>query len=68
MDDGAAKNTDVEIWRETPDTYYTPSIFVTEGGGIGINVGGLCIVKPVREWHLLGAAADGHPLSIAETI
>ena len=55
MDDQPCKNTDVEIWREAPGDYYSPSIFVTEQGGIGINVGGLCIVKPVRDWHLLAA-------------
>jgi hypothetical protein len=50
----AAKNTDREIWRETPDDYYSPSIHVTEHGeGIGIDVGGYVFVKPVREWHRL---------------
>lgn len=51
--DDAAKNTDVEIWRETEGDYYSPSIFVTEQGGIGINVGGHCAVKPVCDWHAL---------------
>ena len=48
-----AKNTDRELWRERPEDYYAPSIFVTEGGGIGINVDGHVIVKPVRDWHRL---------------
>jgi hypothetical protein len=61
-------NTDVEIWRETPGDYYAPDIFVTKEGGIGINVGGLCIVKTVREWHILAAEADGIPTSIAQSI
>lgn len=43
----AALNTDREIWRESENG---PSIHVTEGGGIGINVGGHVIVLPVREW------------------
>lgn len=45
------QSTDVEIWRETPDDYYSPSIHVTQSGGVGINVGGYVIVKPVRDWH-----------------
>ena len=31
------------------------ALYVTERGGIGINVGGLCIVKSLREWHELAA-------------
>lgn len=46
-------NTDKELWREIEDDYYSPSIHVTEHGGIGINVGGCVAVKPVREWHKL---------------
>lgn len=48
-----AKNTDRELWRERNGDYYAPSLFVTEGGGIGMNVGGTVIVRPVREWHKL---------------
>lgn len=51
MTEQTAANTDREIWRETPGDYYSPSIHVTEGGGIGINVGGTVIVRPVRDWH-----------------
>lgn len=47
------RNTDRELWRETPGDYYAPSLHVTEGGGIGMNVGGFVIVKPIREWHAL---------------
>ncbi len=47
----AQQNTDREIWRKVPGDYYSPSIHVTEGGGIGINVGGFVIVKPVEWWH-----------------
>jgi hypothetical protein len=55
MGDGGPKvNTDREIWRETPGDFYAPSIHVTEGGGIRIDVGGMVRVKPVREWHRLG--------------
>jgi hypothetical protein len=54
------KNTDRQLWREVKDDYYAPSIFVTEAGGIGIDVGGYVIVKPLREWHKL-AAPNGAP-------
>ena len=49
----AAKNTDRELWRREPDNYYSPSIHVTSGGGIGINIGGLVIVRTTEEWHAL---------------
>ena len=54
-DQKAFANTDRELWRE-PDTtgngdFYSPSIHVTERGGIGINVGGNVIVMPLRLWH-----------------
>ena len=51
MDDGPCENTDKEIWREVEGDYYSPSIHVTESGGIGVNVGGYVIVAPVEEWH-----------------
>lgn len=53
--DGQYKNTDREIWRETLDDFYSPSMHVTASGSIGINVGGHVIVMPVREWHKLAA-------------
>lgn len=53
MKRSGAKNTDREIWRKVPGDYYSPSIHVTEGGGIGIDVGGFVIVKPVKWWHEL---------------
>ena len=46
-------NTDKEIWRKIPGDCYSPSIHVTEGGGIGINVGGHVKVAPVEEWFKL---------------
>ena len=52
--DNAAINTDRELWREVPDDYYSPSVFVTENGSIGINVGGNCLTAYVREWHKAG--------------
>ena len=47
-------NTDKEIWRERPGDYYSPSIHVTEHGGIGINFHGHVIVAPVKTWYELG--------------
>jgi hypothetical protein len=53
----AYENTDKEIWREIPDDYYAPSIFVTAQNTIGINVGGSVYVKHVHEWHRLAHPA-----------
>jgi len=47
-------NTDKEIWRKIPEDFYSPSIHVTEFGGIGINVGGYVLVAPVEKWHEAG--------------
>jgi hypothetical protein len=58
MTGGFSENTDRELWRERPDDYYAPSIHVTQGGAIGINVGGAVYVKPLRAWHELAVAAD----------
>lgn len=45
------QNTDTELFREVKDDYYAPSVHVTRDGKIGMNVGGLVIVLPIREWH-----------------
>jgi len=64
---GVAVNTDRELWREPSMPpgmeYYAPSIHVTEGGGIGIDVGGIVFVKPLREWHRL-AMVDSAPRAL----
>lgn len=55
-DTAECKNTDRELWRSPDDgrgSYYADSIHVTEGGGIGIDVGGHVIVKPLRDWHAM---------------
>lgn len=62
----AGVNTDRELWREThPEgdafSYYSPRVFVTEGGGIGIDVGGNVIVKSLRDWHALAALPAAVP-------
>jgi hypothetical protein len=49
----AAENTDRELFREIEGDYYSPSLHVTKDGHIGINVGGLVIVKTLIEWHAL---------------
>lgn len=54
------ENTDREIWRgpdEGSGSYYADSVHITKDGGLGINVGGTVIVKPLRDWHGLAAAA-----------
>lgn len=61
---GPCENTDREIYREPPGDYYAYSIHVTQGGGIGINVGGTVYVKPLVEWHRLagGPFTPSHAL------
>ena len=57
-------NTDREIWRETKDDYYAPSMHVTISDGIGINVGGTVFLMPIRAWHAL-ACQDKKQLDIS---
>ncbi len=52
-------NTDKEIWRKTKGDFYSPSIYLTKSGAIGINVGGYCIVKSIEEWHKLAIKRRG---------
>lgn len=35
------------------DQAFGDEILVIKGGGVGFNVGGRVVVKPVREWHRL---------------
>lgn len=42
----AIANTDRTLWRDEDD-----SVFITQGGGLGINCGGHVIVKPLLAWH-----------------
>jgi len=56
-----AANTDRELWREPPGDYYSNLIFVTEGGGIGIDVGGHVIVMQLAAWHALARPALEDP-------
>lgn len=51
MSDECRQNTDRELWRSVEGDYYADSLFVTEAGGIGINVGGNVRVMSLRGWH-----------------
>jgi NTP pyrophosphatase (non-canonical NTP hydrolase) len=50
-----AENTDRELWREREGDYYSDRLFVTKGGGIGMDCGGNVKVRPVRAWHEMDA-------------
>lgn len=56
MTDIGRLNTDREIWRGMGGDYYADSIFVTQGGGIGINHGGHVVVQPLSKWF--GAVSE----------
>ena len=51
-------NEDKEIWRKIKSDYYSPSIFVTKRGWIGINVGGYVFEKPIENWHRMAKEAE----------
>lgn len=60
--DNAARNTDRHLWPDTiPEGQPHETIHVTAQGGIGINVGGYVIVKPLAEWHRLAKFAPVRP-------
>jgi len=67
-EDCVALNTDTILWVEPPpiDTPFAPqnSIHVTQGGGIGMQVGGHVIVMPLREWHALALRDHAASLQI----
>ena len=61
MNEGSCQNNDKILYREKNSTHYgsfDDSLFVTEGGGIGINVAGTVYVKPLKEWHQLSNEDD----------
>jgi len=48
------ENTDRELWRGPDDgrgDYYADRVFVTAGGGIGIDHGGRRAVMLPKDWH-----------------
>lgn len=57
-------NTDREIWREREGDYFSPSIFVTEKGAIGINVGGQVIIRRIERWHEIATTSSSVARSI----
>lgn len=56
-------NTDRELWREPEDRngMSMANVFVTIDGGIGMNVGGSCVVMPIREWFKLANVPEPKP-------
>ena len=48
-------NTDKTIYIVPPkdwkDKGYTPELFITAQGALGINVGGMVYVRTIEEWH-----------------
>ncbi len=56
-DEIGVANTDREIYttHDSRGDYYGDKIFVTANGGIGFNVGGRCIIRPLRDWFALAA-------------
>lgn len=47
-----AENTDKEIWRTTPDDYYSKhSLYITEQGALTICEDGKCVTRPLEDWH-----------------
>ena len=44
------------IWKRDKDDAFSPSISITKGGGIALNVSGLVVVMPIEKWHALGAS------------
>lgn len=46
-------NTDRELFRQIEGDYYSPSVSVTERGGIQMHFGGLVVGKSIEEWHSL---------------
>lgn len=65
MDDQACENTDRELYREPDETgngdYYCNSLHVTDSGSIGMNVGGMVHVMPIRDWWELANEANPIP-------
>jgi hypothetical protein len=45
-----AANTDRELWREKNGDYYSPFVFVTDTGRIGMCADGICVVQPIKNW------------------
>lgn len=64
-----SKNTDSEsrmLWRKTDGT---ASIFITEAGAIGIEVGGIARVMPAERWFSISEFySDGYHKGVEDTM
>lgn len=61
-------NTDRELWRRVAGDYYSPRLWLVEHNGkdgIGMDVGGHCIVMPIEMWHALAAPVPGSAIEQA---
>jgi len=48
MTDQGQANTDRVLWQDVTND---DVLFVTQSGGIGMNVGGRVYVRPIKDWH-----------------
>ena len=55
IDEVACNDREIYTTHDPRGDYYGDKIFVTVTGGIGFNVGGRCIVRPLRDWFALAA-------------
>jgi len=56
------EDTDLVLWRDNADDPFSPRLFVTTGGGIGMAVDGQVFVLSVRGWHGLARLAYSYNL------
>ncbi len=77
VSDRGQKNTDREIWRGRSraefgddDRFYADSLFIPDSPveALGINCGGMVIVKPIRELHRLALASSPTREQIANLV
>jgi len=64
-----SQNTDKIIWKEPHSDHwgsFDDYIFVTETGGIGVNVAGMVYVKPLKEWHSLESSLSQSQAEVKE--
>jgi len=52
--DSGFRSTDRELWR-SDGGFYADKVYSTIGNEIGINIGGVVIVKTPAEWHRLAS-------------
>lgn len=58
----AQQNNDKTIYKrpakDWKDEGYTPYLFITPEGALGISVGGMVYVKTIEEWHSIAKQND----------